>query len=495
MIKDNILYNKDVKSNIAFYNELRKVLPAFYVGYREDENGNVINKGYFDTQKFLDALKEHNVDEIKNGYHLDFVGKNYAKRQAGEQPLTVIVPDRNHNSKGENKISKNLFFSGDNLEVLRHLQNNYENSIDVMYIDPPYNTGSDGFIYPDKFEYSDEKLQAMFNLNENELARLKSIQGKATHSAWLTFMYPRLYLAKKLLKDTGVVFVSIDDHEDGNLRLLMDEIFGEDGFLTQIIWERAYAPVNLKKHFSTSHDYILCYAKNINLAVCNGLPRSDEANNRYSNPDNDSRGLWKAADLSVGPAVESNIYEITTPSGRKVLPPSGRSWSLSKAVFDKHVKDNRIWFGVEGNNVPSSKRFLSEVKQGITPMTIWKYTDVGHSQDATKCLKDLFDGKSYFDYPKPVELIKRCVQLYGDSNSIIMDFFAGSGTTADAVMQLNAEDKGKRQYILVQLPELIKENSVAYKDGYKTIDEITKYRLDKSISKIIDGGGSPYLAA
>ena len=490
MIKDNILYNKGVRPNTAFSEELRKLLPAFYVGYEEDENGNVINKGYFDTQKFLDALREQNVDEIKNGYHLDFVGKNYAKRQAGEQSLTVITPDKNHNEVIENKKSKNLLFSGDNLDVLRHLQNYYENSIDIIYIDPPYNTGSDGFIYPDEFEYTDVQLQTMFNLTEGELARLKSIQGKATHSAWLTFMYPRLYLAKKLLKDTGVIFVSIDDHEDGNLRLLMDEIFGEDGFLSQIIWERAYSPVNLKKHFSTSHDYILCYAKNINLAVCNGLPRSEEANDRYSNPDNDSRGVWQSSDLSVGPANEANIYEIITPSGRVVLPPSGYSWRLDEKTFEKYVVDNRIWFGKDGNGVPRIKRFLSEVKEGITPMTIWKHSEVGHSQDATKYLKDLFDGKAYFDYPKPVPLIKRCLELYGDSNSVIMDFFAGSGTTAEAVMQLNTEDKGNRQYILVQFPEKIKESSVAYKDGYQTIDEITQARLDKTKSKIIDGGGA-----
>ncbi|WP_298703089.1 site-specific DNA-methyltransferase, partial [uncultured Veillonella sp.] len=427
MIRDAIEKNKTVESSTAFLEELKNKLPSFFKSEKVDENGSIIEEASFDLVKFQKELQKNNINEFIDGYQLDFIGKNYAKKQAGEASTAVICPDIIHNSKKENQRSKNLFFSGDNLEVLRHLQNNYENSIDVIYIDPPYNTGSDGFIYPDKFEYSDEKLQAMFNLNDSELARLKSIQGKATHSAWLTFMYPRLYLAKKLLKDTGVVFVSIDDHEDGNLRLLMDEIFGEDGFLTQIIWERAYAPVNLKKHFSTSHDYILCYAKNINLAVCNGLPRSDEANNRYSNPDKDSRGLWKAGDLSVGPAVESNIYEITTPSGRKVMPPSGYSWRVNKDTFEEYVSDNRIWFGVEGNNVPSIKRFLSEVKQGITPMTIWKYDDVGHSQDATKYLKDLFDGKAYFDYPKPVELIKRCLQLYGDSNSIIMDFFAGSG--------------------------------------------------------------------
>jgi adenine-specific DNA-methyltransferase len=241
------------------------------------------------------------------------------------------------------------------------------------------------------------------------------------------------------------------------------------------------------KHFSPSHDYILTYAKNLESTVCNGIPRSNSANERYSNPDNDARGVWKSSDLSVGPAVEANIYPITTPSGRVVMPPSGYSWRLSEQKFKEYVKDNRIWFGNDGNNVPSIKRFLSELrKQGITPMTFWRYEEVGHSQDATQKLAKLFNGKKYFDYPKPVELLKRCVALYGDSDTIILDFFSGSATTAHAVMQLNAEDGSNRKFIMVQLPEETAEDSEAYKAGYKNICEIGKERIRRAGKKIKD---------
>lgn len=408
----------------------------------------------------------------------------------------MIVPDNDHNQKEENQNSKNLFFTGDNLEVLRHLQQNYANSVDFIYIDPPYNTGSDGFVYPDNFEYSDDQLKDMFALNDDELKRLKSIQGKATHSAWLTFMYPRLYLAKKVLKDTGVIFVSIDDNEQANLKLLMDEVFGEGGFIAEVIWERAYAPVNLKKHFSENHDYMLVYAKREPSLTSNGLPRSAEADNRYSNPDNDPRGVWQSDNFSVGPAIQSNIYKITTPSGRVTSPPSGYSWRLSQERFDEFVSDNRIWFGNDGNGVPRIKRFLSEVRNTSVPMTIWKYQEVGHSQSASQNLKKLFDGEAYFTYPKPIGLIKRTLQLYSQKDSIILDFFAGSSTTADAVMQLNAEDGGNRQYIMCTLPEPTftvnsdgkevptKGGETAYKAGYRSIDEISRERIIRAANKI-----------
>lgn len=498
MIKDNQKYNKSVEPNSVFLEELRQKVPEFFTTAKYDEDGNEVEASTFDNEKFQEALRGNNINELSSGYRLDFIGKNYAKKQAGERPTTVIVPDNEHNQKEENKDSKNLFFTGDNLEVLRHLQQNYANSVDFIYIDPPYNTGSDGFVYPDKFDYSDDQLKDMFALSDEELARLKSIQGKATHSAWLTFMYPRLYLAKKVLKDTGVIFISIDDNEQANLKMLMDEIFGEGSFIADVIWERAYAPVNLKKQFSESHDYILAYAKNESQLVSNGLPRTEEANKRYSNPDNDPRGPWKSSDFSVGPAVLSNIYEITLPSGRVVTPPSGRSWVLSKERFEEFRLDNRIWFGHNGDATPSTKRFLSEVRNRSVPMTIWKYQEVGHSQSASQDLKKLFDGESFFTYPKPVGLIKRTLQLYSQPNSIVLDFFAGSSTTADAVMQLNAEDGGNRQYIMCTLPEPTfttnsdgteiptKGGANAYNAGYRSIDEISRERIVRAANKIKD---------
>lgn len=386
--------------------------------------------------------------------------------------------------------TENLYIEGDNLEVLKLLQNSYFNKVKMIYIDPPYNTGND-FIYIDDFaqnidEY--EEAKGSFDEEGNRLFKNTDTNGRF-HSDWCSMIYPRLVLARNLLANDGVIFISIDDNEQENLKKICDEVFGEKNFIAQVIWERAYAPVNLKKHFSENHDYIICYAKDIDKAICNGLPRASEANDRYSNPDNDPRGIWKSDNLSVGPIVQSKIYEIITPGGRKVLPPEGYCWRLSKEKFKEFVKDNRIWFGKDGNNVPSIKRFLTEVKQSITPMTIWKYSEVGYSQDAKQNLKKLFDGKSFFDYPKSVELIKRCIQLYSNESSIIIDFFSGSATTAHAVMQLNAEDGGKRKFIMVQLPEKTDEKSEAFKAGYKNICEIGKERIRRAGEKIKEEAG------
>ena len=408
----------------------------------------------------------------------------------------MIVPDEKQNDS-EGKDSQNLFFTGDNLEVLRHLQNNYQNKIDVIYIDPPYNTGQDDFVYPDNFEYADDQLEDMFGLDDDQLARLKSIQGKSSHSAWLTFMYPRLQLAKHLLKQTGVIFISIDDNEDGNLKEICDEIFGENNFLAQVVWERAYAPINLKKNFSPSHDYMLVYGRDINVIETNGIARTSENDSIYGNLDNDPRGDWRPSDISVGPAIPANIYPITTPSGRVVEPPAQRSWRLSQKAFRERLADNRIWFGKDGDSVPSIKRFKSELKKtGITPMTVWKYQDVGHSQEATQSLQKLMGGKKYFSYPKPVRLVQRAIQLYSNDDSIIMDFFAGSATTAEAVMQLNAEDGGHRQFIMVQIPEKtyhVNKNGnkvptrggrAAFEDGFMSVDEIARERIRRAAKKI-----------
>lgn len=498
MLRDSEKFNQDIKPNSAFLNELKEKLPEFFT-----KNGN------FDLDKFRDELKEKNINELSEGYQLNFIGKDYARRQAGEMPTSVIVPDEEQNN-GEGKNSKNLFFTGDNLEVLRHLQSAYANKVDVIYIDPPYNTGQDDFAYPDKFEYSDEQLENMFGLDDDQLARLKSIQGKSSHSAWLTFMYPRLQLAKHLLKQDGVIFISIDDNEDGNLKEICDEIFGESNFLAQVVWERAYAPINLKKNFSPSHDYMLVYGRDANIIETNGISRSDESDNRYQNPDNDPRGVWQSDNLSVGPAIQDNIYPVTTPSGRVVEPPAGRSWRLSRNAFRERLADNRIWFGVDGNGVPRMKRFKSELrKAGITPMTIWKYKEVGHSQEATQYLQSLMGGKKYFAYPKPVKLIQRAIQLYSNENSVIMDFFAGSATTAEAVMQQNIEDGGNRKFIMVQLPEKTYETNddgtpkldkngdyiptkggkAAYEDGYKSIDQISRERIRRAAEKIKEDNG------
>ena len=421
-------------------------------------------------------------------YEFTWVGKNASRVEANTTTNKTLRPCIEESKDWDN--TENLYIEGDNLEVLKLLQNSYFNKVKMIYIDPPYNSGND-FIYIDDFaqnidEY--EEAKGSFDEEGNRLFKNTDTNGRF-HSDWCSMIYPRLVLARNLLANDGVIFISIDDNEQENLKKICDEVFGEKNFIAQVIWERAYAPVNLKKHFSENHDYIICYAKDIDKAICNGLPRASEANDRYSNPDNDPRGIWKSDNLSVGPIVQSKIYEIITPGGRKVLPPEGYCWRLSKEKFKEFVKDNRIWFGKDGNNVPSIKRFLTEVKQSITPMTIWKYSEVGHSQDAKQNLKKLFDGKSFFDYPKSVELIKRCIQLYSNESSIIIDFFSGSATTAHAVMQLNAEDGGKRKFIMVQLPEKTDEKSEAFKAGYKNICEIGKERIRRAGEKIKEEAG------
>lgn len=437
----------------------------------------------------FEILKQLLSNEIINGdeaYEFTWVGKKAAIVEANMPIRKTLRPCKEKSVDWDN--TENLYIEGDNLEVLKLLQESYLGKIDVIYIDPPYNTGND-FIYNDDFKLSSEEyIEANNELDEdgNRLFRNTDSNGRF-HSDWCSMIYSRLLLSRNLLSDNGVIFISIDDNEQENLKKICDEVFGEDNFLAQIIWERAYAPINLKKHFSRSHDFILCYAKYESLAINNGIKRTEEADNRYSNPDNDPRGVWKSNDLSVGPAVESNIYTITTPSGRIVNPPTGRSWRLSEKAFYERLKDNRIWFGSDGSAVPSIKRFLSELKKsGITPMTIWKYGEVGHSQDASKALKELFDNKMVFDYPKTVELIKRCIELYSKKDSIILDFFSGSATTAHAVMQLNADDGGSRKYILVQLPENTDPKSVAFKEGYKTICELGKARIRKASKKILE---------
>lgn len=382
--------------------------------------------------------------------------------------------------------TQNLYIEGDNLDVLKCLKETYLHKVKMIYIDPPYNTGND-FVYEDDFAESAAEYLAnsgQFDEQGNRLVTNTESNGRF-HTDWLNMIYPRLKVARDLLTEDGVIFISIDDNEAKNLKNITDEVFGERNFLAQVVWERAFSPINLMKHFSPSHDYVLCYAKNIDSAVCHGIGRSNEANDRYSNPDNDPRGVWSSSDISVGPAVQENIYPITTPSGRVVEPPAGRSWRLSRKAFRERLEDNRIWFGPNGDNTPRIKRFLSELrKTGITPMTIWKHTEVDHSQGATQKLAKLFDGKKYFDYPKPVSLIERCLQLYSDKDSLILDFFSGSATTAHAVMQLNAEDGGNRKFIMVQLPELTDEKSEAYKAGYKNICEIGKERIRRAGAKI-----------
>ncbi|HIZ88861.1 MAG TPA: site-specific DNA-methyltransferase, partial [Candidatus Mucispirillum faecigallinarum] len=436
-----------------------------------------------DVEKLKQEINAYVLEGNEERYNFTWPDKRKSVVLANTPTRNTLRACKEESKDFDN--TENLYIEGDNLEVLKLLRNTYMGQIKMIYIDPPYNTGKD-FVYQDNFYINKEEYKEMsgqFDEEGNRLFENTEANGRF-HTDWLNMMYPRLKMARDLLSDDGVIFISIDDNEVSNLRKICDEIFGERNFIAQIVWERAFAPVNLKKHFSVSHDYLLFYSKNIELSVCNGLSRSQETNDRYSNPDNDPRGPWTSDNFSVGPAVESNIYEIITPSGRSCLPPNGRSWRVSKDKYFEMLKDNRVWFGEDGNGVPRYKRFLKDVKNSVTPMSIWKYSDVGHSQDATKELKILFDNIHVFDYSKTIELIKRGISLYSDKDSIILDFFSGSATTAHAVMQLNAEDGGNRKYIMVQLPAETPEDSEARKAGYNTICEIGKERIRRAGEKI-----------
>lgn len=467
------------KIGMLFPNVLTEVIK----GYRED--GSAIIEQAIDFDVLRQELSSVVVEGPEERYQFTWPNKKNSILLANAPISKTLRPCREESVDFDN--TENLYIEGDNLDALKLLQETYLGKVKMIYIDPPYNTGKD-FMYEDDFAQDTNEYLAnsgQYDVEGNRLVQNAESNGRF-HTDWLNMIYPRLKLAKDLLSEDGIIFISIDDNEVQNLRKICDEIFGRANFIACVVWERAYSPVNLKKHFSENHDYALCYAKSKEFCTCNGLTRKDTANDRYKNPDNDPRGPWKSADLSVGPAIEDRKYEIITPSGRRVYPPEGRCWVYKKDRFDEMLADNRIWFGEKGNNVPSVKKFLSEVKDRITPMTIWKYTEVGHTQDAKQKLNKLFDGKAYFDYPKSIDLIKQMLILYSDKHSLILDFFSGSATTAHAVMRLNAEDGNNRKFIMVQLPEKTDEKSDAYKAGYKNICEIGKDRIRRAGKKILE---------
>ena len=481
-------YKLDMKSMDITQGNIAKIKALFPSAVTEvmGDDGKVKLAIDFDALK--QELSEDLISEKAERYQMTWPDKSKAKVLANSRITATLRPDKEKSVDFDN--TENLYIEGDNLDVLKLLRETYLGNVKMIYIDPPYNTGND-FVYEDDFAMSADdyaEVSGQYDEQGNRLVKNLDSNGRF-HTDWLNMIYPRLKVAKDLLSDDGVIFISIDDAEQENIKKLCDEIFGGDNFIAQVIWERAFSPVNLKKHFSESHDYIICYAKSIEHLVCNGLPRTLESNDRYSNPDNDPRGGWASSDMTVGPEIPEKIYDIITPSGVIVRPTSGRCWLFTKKRYEEMLKDNRIWFGENGSNTPRVKKFLTEVKQGITPMTIWKYTEVGHSQDAAQKLKKLFDGKAYFDYPKSVDLLKRCLQLYTDKDCYVLDFFSGSATTAHAVMQLNAEDGGNRKFIMVQLPENCDVKSEAYKAGYKTICDIGQERIRRAGKKIKEEGG------
>lgn len=450
------------------------------------KDGKLKKSVNFDRLKLLFSNTFSDKSETNEVYEFTWVGKKAAVAQA-YQPIRKTLRPCPEESKDWD-TTENVYIEGDNLDVLKLLQESYLGKIKMIYIDPPYNTGND-FVYDD--DYSEEFEEYMDNSGQydevgNRLIKNMDSNGRF-HTDWLNMLYPRIKIARNLLKDSGVMFISIDDHEQENLKKICDEIFGAKNFVAQLVWERAYSPKNDAKYISNSHDYILTYAKNIETFQIGRLPRTEEANARYKNPDNDSRGIWKPSDMSVKTYNAECDYPITTPSGRVIEPPTGRCWRLSKKAFLERLQDNRIYFGEDGNSVPCIKRFLSELKfDGMAPTSILFYQDVGHSQEGAKEVTKLLEA-GVFDGPKPVRLISRLITLANlEENDIVLDFFSGSSSTAHGVLQENLITGRQNKYIMVQIAQETAPNSEAYKAGYHNICEIGKERIRRAGKKILE---------
>lgn len=449
----------------------------------------------FDKNDKLDILKLQ--EEVKNyseisfeGYSMDFLGKNYAKFIGDTlETETIIVPDKEHNGENINKDSQNLYLTGDNLEVLKQLRKSYLNEVKVIYIDPPYNTGEDGFAYNDNFNFSKEDLERFLGVDTQEAERIFDMtSGKSSsHSAWLTFMYPRIFLARELLHEKGLIFISIDDIEVAQLKLLCDDLFGEANFIAQFIREKRTNREN-RKMVSSRHDYVLCYGKNSQSisGLIKKLPMSEKALASYKNLDNDPNGLWKSdpATAQAGHGTRSQFYTLIAPNGKKHELPSGRCWAFNETAMKKEIDEGRIWFGKDGNGVPRIKTYFDKKERGLTPESIWFAEDIATNEIAKNQLKELFDNNAVFETPKPVSLIEVILQISTNENDIVLDFFAGSSSTAHGVLEHNMKTKKNLKFIMVQLNETIKEKSTAKNLNYNTIDEIGRERIQRAAKEI-----------
>ena len=446
-----------------------------------DQMGGV--KRSIDFDKLRQLLSSDIVEGNEERYQFTWPDKRKAILAANAPINATLRPCPEESVNFD--TTQNLYIEGDNLDVLKCLKETYLHKVKMIYIDPPYNTGND-FVYEDDFAESASEYLAnsgQFDEQGNRLVTNTESNGRF-HTDWLNMIYPRLKVARDLLTEDGVIFISIDDHEVENLRKVCDEVFGECNFIATLVWERAFSPKNDAKYISNSHDYVLMYAKSAANFVIGRLERTAEANARYSNPDNDPRGVWMSSDISVKTYNASCDYPIITPSGKVVEPPAGRCWRLSKNAFFERLQDNRIWFGPNGDNTPRMKRFLSELKfEGMAPTSILFYKDVGHSQEGAQEVVSLFGDKGVFDGPKPVRLLERLITLANlKEDSIVLDFFSGSATTAHAVMKKNVEKEKNCRFIMVQLPEEVSDKK---KDqGYKNICEIGKERIRRAGTKI-----------
>lgn len=446
------------------------------------------SNGEFDIEKFREAIQPQ-VDVTREGRSYDFLGKSYARMLSSLDTTTVIRPDVEHNSKAENANSENIYISGDNLDALHHLVKSYAGQVKCIYIDPPYNTGEDGFTYNDKFKFTAEDLENKLSVSADEAEKIIAMTSghRSSHAAWLTFMMPRLQLARDMLSKDGLIFISIDDNEQAYLKQLCDNIFGEDCFIAQFIWEKRLNREN-RKETSVRHDYVLCYSRvfiSDDIRRVKQLPMTEKALRSYTNPDNDPRGPWKSdpAHAQAGHGTEDQFYVLVAPNGKRHELPSGRCWIHTEKVMNEAIKDNRIWFGMDGNGVPRVKTYLYAKDRGLTPETMIFAKDASTNEQAKNDLKDMFDGVAVFDTPKPIQLVKILINM-ATRDGIVMDFFSGAASTAHSVLDINAKESKKLKYILVQIQEKIAEEKEAYKAGYRTIDEIGMERIKRAAKKI-----------
>lgn len=423
------------------------------------------------------------VDDEEERYSFRWNGKGKALRLSQTPSTGTLRPCKEESKDWD--TTENLYIEGDNLEVLKLLQKSYHGKVKMIYIDPPYNTGKD-FVYKDDFRDNVANYKRITGQvdDEGHSTGTNSESNGRFHTDWLNMMYPRLRLARNLLSDDGVIFISIDDNEQGNLRHVCDEIFGQANFINNVIWQKKYSPQNDAQWFSDNHDFVLVYTKNKSIWHPHLLPRTEEMDARYKNPDNDPKGPWKLITLHAK-SGNNTSFSYTFKNGVTWSPPSGTYPRFSAETMKKYDEDGKVWFGADGKSIPSVKNYLSDVKQGVTPLTIWTYEEVGHNQTAREDVKKCFEGKNPFDTPKPISLVKRMCHIADSSKDyLVLDFFSGSATTAHAVMNLNAEDGGNRRFILVQLPETTPVDSEAHKVGYENICEIGKERIRRAGEKV-----------
>lgn len=453
-----------------------------------NENGEVVRA--IDKDVLMQEISCTVVDGKEERYQFTWPDKKKSVLLANAPINKTLRPCREESVDFD--TTENLYIEGDNLEVLKLLQETYLGKVKMIYIDPPYNTGND-FVYEDDFAQSTDEYLAnsgQFDEDGNRMVQNTESNGRF-HTDWLNMIYPRLKLAKDLLDEDGIIFVSIDEHESHNMRKICDEIFGAENFISQIVWEKRYTRSNNAKRFTTLTEPIICYVKSITSVTDIKEKRSDKADSIYSNPDNDPRGAWTSVSY-VNPATKEQrpnlVYPILNPITGGVVEHPTNAWKYEKSTYDKHVQENRLYWGKAGENTyPRLKKFLSEMDGGMVPVDLWRQEDTGTTDQGSKELESLL-GRKIFDFPKPQSLVKRIISLIlnGDDgkNNIILDFFSGSATTAHAVMQLNAEDGGHRKFIMVQLPEVTDKKSEAYKAGYKNICEIGKERIRRAGKKI-----------